>query len=37
MTAEKQNEEAIMNSAYEAMGGKYQQNGCYLLPDYEVP
>ena len=31
MTVEKQKEELIMKSTYETMGGKYQQNGDYLL------
>ena len=26
-----------MKSTYETMGGKYQQNGDYLLPNFEVP
>ena len=26
-----------MKSTYETMGGKYQQNGDYLLPNLEVP
>ena len=26
-----------MKSTYEIMGGKYQQNGDYLLPNLEVP
>ena len=26
-----------MKSTYETMGGKYQQNGDYLLPSFEVP
>ena len=26
-----------MKSTYEIMGGKYQQNGDYLLPNIEVP
>ena len=26
-----------MKSTYEAMGGNYQQNGDYLLPNFEVP
>ena len=26
-----------MKSTYEAMGGNYQQNGDYLLPNLEVP
>ena len=26
-----------MKSTYETMGGNYQQNGDYLLPDFEVP
>lgn len=26
-----------MKSTYETMGGKYQQNGDYLLPKFEVP
>ena len=26
-----------MKSTYETMGGKYQQNGNYLLPNLEVP
>lgn len=26
-----------MNSTYETMGGKYRQNGDYLLPNLEVP
>ena len=26
-----------MKSTYETMGGKYQQNGDYLLPTFEVP
>ena len=26
-----------MKSTYETMGGKYQQNGEYLLPNFEVP
>ena len=26
-----------MKSTYEIMGGNYQQNGDYLLPDFEVP
>ena len=26
-----------MKSTYETMGGKYRQNGDYLLPDLEVP
>ena len=37
MTAEKQQEETIMKSTYETMGGNYQQNGDYLLPNLEVP
>ncbi len=26
-----------MKTIYETMGGKYQQNGNYLLPNFEVP
>ena len=26
-----------MKSTYETMGGKYQQNGDYLLPNFEIP
>ena len=26
-----------MNSTYETMGGKYLQDGDYLLPNFEVP
>jgi hypothetical protein len=26
-----------MKSTYETMGGKYQQNGDYLLPNFEAP
>ena len=26
-----------MKSTYETMGGNYQQDGNYLLPDFEVP
>ena len=26
-----------MRSTYETIGGKYQQNGDYLLPNFEVP
>ncbi len=26
-----------MKSTYETMGGTYQQNGDYLLPNFEVP
>ena len=26
-----------MRSTYETIGGKYQQNGDYLLPNLEVP
>ena len=26
-----------MKSTYETMGGKYQQSGDYLLPNFEVP
>ena len=26
-----------MKSTYETMSGKYQQNGNYLLPNFEVP
>jgi len=26
-----------MKSTYEIMGGNYQQNGDYLLPNFEVP
>ncbi len=26
-----------MKSTYEIMGGNYQQNGVYLLPNFEVP
>ena len=26
-----------MKSTYETMGGKYQRNGNYLLPNFEVP
>ena len=26
-----------MKSTYETMGGNYQQNGDYLLPNFEVP
>ena len=26
-----------MKSTYEIMGGNYQQNGNYSLPDFEVP
>ena len=26
-----------MKSTYETLGGKYQQNGNYLLPNFEVP
>ena len=26
-----------MKSTYETVGGKYQQNGDYLLPNFEVP
>ena len=26
-----------MKSTYETMGGKYQQNSDYLLPNFEVP
>ena len=26
-----------MKSTYETVGGKYQQNGDYLLPHFEVP
>ena len=26
-----------MKSTYETMGGKYQRNGDYLLPNFEVP
>ena len=26
-----------MKSTYETMGGKYQQNGDYFLPNFEVP
>ena len=26
-----------MKSTYEIMGGKYRQNGDYLLPNFEVP
>ena len=37
MTIEKQKEELIMRSTYETIGGKYQQNGDYLLPNLEVP
>lgn len=37
MTVEKQKEELIMKSTYETMGGKYQHNGDYLLPNFEVP
>ena len=37
MTAEKQKEELIMKSIYKTMGGNYQQNGDYLLPNFEVP
>ena len=37
MTAEKQKEEPIMKSTYETMGGNYQPNGNYLMPDFEVP
>ena len=37
MTAERQEEELIMKSTYETMGGDYQQNGDYLLPNFEVP
>jgi hypothetical protein len=37
MTAEKQKEETILKSTYDTIGGKYQQNGDYLLPNFEVP
>ena len=37
MTVEKQKEELIMKSTYETMGGKYRQDGDYLLPNFEVP
>ena len=37
MTTEQQKEETIMKSTYETMGGKYQQEGDYLLPNLEVP
>ena len=37
MTTEQQKEELIMKSTYETMGGNYQQNGDYLLPNFEVP
>ena len=26
-----------MKSTYETMGGNYQPNGNYLMPDFEVP
>ena len=37
MTPEQQKEERIMKSTYETMDSNYQQNGDYLLPNFEVP
>ena len=37
MTTKQQKEAQIMKSTYETMGGKYRQDGDYLLPNFEVP